>query len=83
MSEIIASIVVGVLSLIGVIVTNISSNHSVENKIVTSQEVMKTEIATLRREVEKHNSFATRVPVLEEKVSDIERRVQNLEHDKS
>lgn len=79
MAEIISSIIVGVLALVGVIVTNVSSNKTVEQKIVTSQEVMKTEIANLRKEVEKHNNFASRIPVAEEQIKVINHRINDLE----
>ena len=79
MAEIISSIIVGVLALVGVIVTNASSNKAVEQKIVTSQEVMKTEVANLRKEVEKHNSFASRIPVVEEQIKVINHRINDLE----
>lgn len=78
MEEIIASVIVGVLTLIGVIVTNMSSNKTVEQKIVTSQEVLKAELANLRKEVEKHNNFASRIPVLEEQVKVINHRIHDL-----
>ena len=79
MAEIISSIIVGVLALIGVIVTNASSNKAVEQKIMTSQEVMKTEVANLRKEVEKHNNFACRIPVVEEQIKVINHRINDLE----
>lgn len=79
MAEIISSIIVGVLALVGVIVTNVSSNKTVEQKIVTSQEVMKTEVANLRKEVEKHNNFASRIPVVEEQIKVINHRINDLE----
>lgn len=79
MEQIISSIIVGVLALVGVIVTNVSSNKAVEQKIVTSQEVMKTEVANLRKEVEKHNNFASRIPVVEEQIKVINHRLTDLE----
>ena len=79
MAEIISSIIVGVLALVGVIVTNVSSNKAVEQKIVTSQEVMKAEVANLRKEVEKHNNFASRIPVVEEQIKVINHRINDLE----
>lgn len=79
MEQIISSIIVGVLALVGVIVTNASSNKAVEQKIVTSQEVMKTEVANLRKEVEKHNNFASRIPVVEEQIKVINHRLNDLE----
>lgn len=79
MEQIISSIIVGVLALVGVIVTNASSNRTVEQKIVTSQEVMKTEVTNLRKEVEKHNNFASRIPVVEEQIKVINHRINDLE----
>ena len=79
MAEIISSIIVGVLALVGVIVTNVSSNKTVEQKIVTSQEAMKAEVANLRKEVEKHNNFASRIPVVEEQIKVINHRINDLE----
>lgn len=79
MAEIISSIIVGVLALVGVIVTNVSSNKAVEQKIVTSQEVMKAEVANLRKEVERHNGFASRIPVVEEQIKVINHRINDLE----
>lgn len=79
MEQIISSIIVGVLALVGVIVTNVSSNKTVEQKIVTSQEVMKTEVTNLRKEVEKHNNFASRIPVVEEQIKVINHRINDLE----
>lgn len=79
MGEIIASVIVGVLTLLGVVFTNMSNNRSVENKIITSQEVLKSELYNLRKEVEKHNNFASRIPVLEEQVKVINHRIKDLE----
>lgn len=79
MAEIISSIIVGVLALVGVIVTNVSSNKTVEQKIVTSHEVMKAEVTNLRKEVEKHNNFASRIPVVEEQIKVINHRINDLE----
>ena len=73
------SIIVGVLSLIGVIITNNSSNKKVESKITTAQAVTDCKIDELTREVREHNNFAQRVPVMEEQIKDIKNRIQDLE----
>ena len=75
-----ASIIVGVLSLIGVIITNNSSNRKIEQKLTTSQAVTDCKIDELTREVREHNNFAQRVPVLEEQIKVINHRIQDLEH---
>ena len=80
MTDIIVAIIVGGLSLLGVILTNASSNKKVTNKIETVQAVTDTKIEELTREVREHNNFARRVPVVEEQIADINRRLDGLEH---
>lgn len=83
MESILPSIITGVLALIGVIISNISSNKQVENKLVTAQAVTDQKIVALTDEVRKHNNFATRVPVIEANIQSIEHRVESLERQKS
>lgn len=75
---IIASIT-GILSLFGVIFTNIMSNRKIEHKLEIAQEVTNNEIKHLTEEVRKHNSFAERIPVLENELRMCERRIDRLE----
>ena len=79
MTDIIVALIVGGLSLLGVILTNVSSNKKVTNKIETAQAVTDTKIEELTREVREHNNFARRVPVLESQMQDISRRLGNVE----
>ena len=74
------SVIVGVLALIGVIVTNNRSNNRMQNDIKTSQAITKERIIELTREVREHNNFARRMPVLEEKIKVINHRVEDLEN---
>jgi hypothetical protein len=74
-----ASITVGVLSLVGVIITNSNSNKKIEHQLETSQAVTDCKIDELTREVREHNNFAQRVPVMEEQIKVINHRIQNLE----
>lgn len=74
-----ASIIVGVLSLVGVIITNNSSNRKVEAKITTAQAVTDCKIDELTREVREHNNFARRMPVVEEQIKVINHRIADLE----
>lgn len=75
----VASIVVGGLSLAGVIITNNSSNRKVEAKITTAQAVTDCKIDELTREVREHNNFARRMPVVEEQIKVINHRLEDLE----
>ena len=74
-----AAIVVGVLSLIGVMVTNSRSNSKMQNEMKTSQAVTDERISELTREVRLHNNFAQRIPVIEEQIKVVNHRVGNLE----
>lgn len=80
MEGIIASIITGVLALTGVIISNVRSNASIENKLVTAQAVTDTKLDNLTEEVKKHNNFASRMPVVEEQIKVINHRLTDLEN---
>lgn len=70
MSEaIIVAIITGAVTLLGVLISN--------NK---AQAVTDTKLEELTREVREHNNFARRMPVVEEKIQGIERRLGDLEN---
>jgi len=81
MDGIIAALITGGLSLTGVIISNISSNKKIENKLTTAQAVTDCKIDELTREVREHNNFARRMPVVEEQISVINHRIHDLEND--
>ena len=74
-----ASIVVAILSLVGVIITNNNSNKKIEAKLDKQQAVMDCKIDELTREVREHNNFARMMPVVEEQIKVINHRIQDLE----
>lgn len=74
-----ASIIVGVLSLVGVIITNVNSNKKIEQQLDKQQAVMDCKIDELTREVREHNNFARRMPVVEEQIKVINHRIADLE----
>lgn len=78
MESIISALIAGGLALIGVIITNASSNKAIENKLVTAQAVTDTKIDNLTYEVKKHNNFASRMPVVEEQIKILNREVNEL-----
>ena len=77
---ILSSIIVGGLSLTGVIITNMMSNKKTEQDNAVNQAVLRTEINNLTEEVRKHNEFAQRIPVVEIRVKALEHRVGDLEN---
>lgn len=78
LGSIIASLIAGGLALVGVIITNNSANNKIQMDNKTAQAVTDNKIENLTNEVRKHNSFAERVPVLEEKVKTLEDDVRDL-----
>lgn len=79
MGVVIAAAITGSLSLIGVIVTVIAGNRKITTKMEISQAVTQEQIKNLGEEVRRHNNFAQRMPVVEEKVCNIERRSDAIE----
>lgn len=77
MEYIITALITGGLSLVGVIITNVSSSKKIEAQLMTAQAVTDTKIETLTEEVRKHNTFADRITALEVKVAALERRENN------
>ena len=69
MESIIAAIITGGVTLLGVLIAN-----------GKSQAVTETKLDELTREVREHNNFARRMPVVEEQIRVIHQRLSNLEH---
>lgn len=78
MESIISACIAGGLALVGVIITNIGSNKSIENKLATSQAVTETKLNLLTEEVRKHNNFAERIPVLESEVRQLKDAIKEV-----
>lgn len=79
MEEIVVALITGGLSLLGVIVTNNKNAQQMDHKLELHQAVTETKLDELTREVRKHNGFAERIPILEEKVKVANHRIEDLE----
>ena len=66
--SVIAALITGALTLLGVIISN--NKH---------QAVTDTKVEELTREVREHNHFAQRMPVVEEQIKVINHRLADLE----
>lgn len=74
-----ASLITGLLSLAGVILSNLLSDRRRENALRTAQAVTDEQLRELTREVREHNNFARRMPVVEEQIKVINHRLEDLE----
>jgi hypothetical protein len=68
METILAALITGAVTLIGVLIAN-----------SRSQAVTDTKLEELTREVREHNNFAKRVPILEEQMKVANHRITDLE----
>ena len=76
MSEaIVVALITGGLSLAGVIATCTVTAGRQEKAQAVAQAITDTKIEELTREVREHNHFAHRIPLLEEKVHNLEQRI--------
>lgn len=74
-----ASLITGLLSLAGVVISNLLSERRRENALRTAQAVTDEQLRELTREVREHNHFARRMPVVEEQIKVINHRLEDLE----
>lgn len=79
MDNIIVALITGVLSLVGVVLTNTAAARRTESKIAMAQAVTDTKLDELTREVREHNGFARRMPVVEEQIRVANHRISDLE----
>ena len=68
MDAIVLALISGAVTLLGVLIAN-----------SRSQAVTETKLDELTREVREHNNFARRMPVVEEQIKDLDRRLSALE----
>jgi hypothetical protein len=84
------SVVVGLISFFGVVWTSRENNKATleqlkahseasDAKLEKAQAITDTKLENLTAEVRKHNNFAEKIPVLEEKVKVANKRIDDLE----
>ena len=78
-ATVLASLITGLLSLAGVMLSNLLSDRRRETALRTAQAVTDEQLRQLTREVREHNNFARRMPVLEEQIKVINHRLEDLE----
>jgi hypothetical protein len=76
---IIVALITGGLSLVGVIIANSRNARDMDAKLDKQQAITQTQLEELTREVRLHNSFAQRIPVIEEQIKVANHRITDLE----
>ena len=77
--EVIVSLVSGAVAVICCLISSFIASSKAISYIEKTQAVTDTKLEELTREVRRHNNFAERMPVVEERVKVINHRLNNLE----
>ena len=79
---VLASLVTGLLSLAGVMLSNLLSDRRREAAQKIAQAVTDARLEELTREVRLHNNFARRMPVVEEQIKILQHSLEKLEKER-
>lgn len=80
MTEILISLITGILSLVGVVVTVHSGNKKTEAQMKEQTDLTLYRIDQLEKKVEKHNNVIERVYALEKQEAVIEEEIKVANH---
>lgn len=64
---------VALITLIGTVITTKAGNERIQHDLDKHNAVQDTRLEELTREVRQHNDFATRIPVIEQRVTALEK----------
>ena len=82
-TAIITTVITALVTIFTVIVNSRSTEEKIMSELRINQAVTEEKIKTLTAEVQKHNNFAERIPVLETQLKATNRRIDELEKNKS
>lgn len=68
-----STISVAIITLIGTVYTTKVSTDKIQHELDKHNAIQDTKLEELTREVREHNSFATRIPVIEQRVTTLEK----------
>ena len=80
-SAIVVALITGGCTVVGVVITSMATVRKTESQIKTSQAVTETKLEALAAEVRTQNSFALRVPAIEEHLKSIDQDLAEIKQD--
>jgi hypothetical protein len=80
MNDIIVSLITGILTLIGVVITVISGNNKTQQKVEAQAELTRYRIEQLEKKQDKHNTLIERMYAAEESINLIEEKIKVANH---
>lgn len=75
----VGAILVALISYRGVKETNDRANYTMQNEMRTQQALFNQKLDSLTKEVQSHNNFARRIPVVESEIEALDSRIRRLE----
>ena len=70
---VLSTIAVALIGLVGTVFTTKAGNERIQHDLDKHNAVQDTKLEELTREVRQHNDFATRIPVIEQRVTALEK----------
>lgn len=70
---VLSTIAVALISLLGTVYTTKAGNEKIQHELDKHNAVQDTKLEELTREVRQHNDFAIRIPVIEQRVTALEK----------
>lgn len=70
---VISTLTVALIGLVGTIITTKAGNDKIQAELDKHNAVQDTKLEELTREVRQHNEFAIKIPVLEQRVTALEK----------
>lgn len=70
---VLSTITVAIISLIGTVFTTRAGNERIQHELDKHNAVQDTKLEELTREVRQHNELAIRIPVIEQRVTALEK----------
>ena len=68
-----STIAVALISLLGTVYTTKAGNEKIQHELDKHNAVQDTKLEELTREVRQHNDFAIKIPVIEQRVTALEK----------
>lgn len=75
--SVISTLTVALIGLVGTIITTKAGSDKLQAELDKHNAVQDTKLEELTREVRQHNDFAMRIPVMEQRITALEKNVFN------
>lgn len=70
---VLSTLAVALIGLVGTIITTRAGNEKIQHELDKHNAVQDTKLEELTREVRQHNDFAIKIPVIEQRVTALEK----------